>query len=112
MANETPVKNIDKKFAVIRTGGKQYIVRENETIETELLPEGTIEFEVLLYTDGAKVEVGTPTLDKVKVKATVVEDIKAEKLVIFKYKAKKNYRVKTGHRQKLSKVKIEKIEVK
>lgn len=102
----------NSKFAVIRTGGKQYIVHEDETLETELLPQGTQNFDVLLYAEGDKVEIGTPVLDKIKVRGEVVETTKGEKQIVFKYKAKKNYRVKTGHRQKYSKVKIEKIEAK
>jgi large subunit ribosomal protein L21 len=112
MANEKTNTTKDDKFAIIRTGGKQYIVRENETLEVELLPEGTTNFDVLLYADNGKIEVGTPVLDKIKVKATVGEEVKGEKQVVFKYKAKKNYRVKTGHRQHYSQVKIDKIEAK
>ncbi len=113
--NQPKVKEV-KKFAVIRTGGKQFLVSEEDIIEIELLEseEGEkINFdEVLLLADGEKVEVGTPLVDKAKVIATNMGPVKGDKEIIFKYKAKKNYRVKTGHRQKYLKVKIEKIEVK
>jgi len=112
MPNDSKTMKQDKKFAVIRTGGKQYLVRENDTITVELLPEGTVSFEALLYSNEDKVEIGMPVLENVKIKAMVGEEVKGEKQVVFKYKAKKNYRVKTGHRQHYSKVKIEKIEVK
>jgi large subunit ribosomal protein L21 len=104
-----------EKFAVIKTGGKQYVVKEGQTLEVELLDVEAgkpADFEVLLVADGDKVEVGTPTVDKAKVTATVVDETKGEKLIVFKYKKRKNYRVKTGHRQHYTQVKIEKIELK
>lgn len=101
-----------KKFAVIRTGGKQYIVRENDVIEVELLKVEAgkkVDFEVLLVADGDKVEVGTPLVTGAKVSGSVVEDVKGKKLVVFKFRRRKNYRVKTGHRQKYTQIKIDKI---
>jgi large subunit ribosomal protein L21 len=113
---ETKLKKTEiQKFAVIKTGGKQYIVKEGETLNVELLDteEGKVhDFEVLLVADGEKVEVGTPVLEKAQVKATVIGETKGEKLIVFKYKKRKNYRVKTGHRQHYTQVKIEKIELK
>jgi large subunit ribosomal protein L21 len=109
----------DKKtelYAVIRTGGKQYLVNEGLTLEVEKLEveDGkTLDItDVLLVVKDGKAIVGTPTVAGAKVVAKVVEQIKADKQIIFKYKAKKNYRVKTGHRQKLSKIEITKIETK
>lgn len=102
----------NNKFAVIRTGGKQYLVKEGETLNVELLDveEGKpAEFDVLLVADGDKVEVGTPLVSKAKVSATVLGEDKGDKLIVFKYKKRKNYRVKTGHRQHYTQVKIEKI---
>jgi len=105
-----------EKLAVIKTGGKQYIVKENDIIEIELIEaeEGkeVIFTEVLLFADGDKVEIGQPVLNNVQVRASYNSKVKGEKQIIFKYKAKKNYRVKTGHRQKYSQVTINKIEKK
>jgi len=106
-------KEKNSKFAVIKTGGKQYKVSEGDimTVEKVEVEDGkTIDFgDVLLVADGDKLEVGQPNVKDIKVKAKVIAQEKADKLVIFKYKKRKNYRVKTGHRQKLTKVQIEKI---
>lgn len=111
-----PNNKSNKIFAVIKTGGKQYLVKEGDYLEVELLEakEGDkISFdEVLLFVDGDKVEIGNPIIEKARVNATSLGIEKGDKQIIFKYKAKKNYRVKTGHRQKYQKVKIEKIEYK
>lgn len=107
-------KKIQDKFAVIRTGSKQYFVKEGTWVEVDLLDvkdgERITFDEVLLVVDDGKVNIGTPLIEKAKVVATVLGLEKGDKQVIFKYKAKKNYRVKTGHRQKYTKVKIDKIE--
>ena len=109
-------ENKTEKYAVIRTGGKQYLVTEGQYLEVEKLEldEGQAFdiTDVLLVVDGEKVNIGQPVVIGAKVKAKLLEQTKDQKLIIFKYKAKKNYRVKTGHRQKLSKIQIEKIEVK
>ena len=101
------------KYAVIRTWGKQYRVSEGEKLKIEKLeiePGKSFDFdEVLLTVNDDKVAVGQPTLST-KVKATVVDQVKAEKISVFKYKAKTGYHKKTGHRQKLTLVKIDKIE--
>lgn len=116
MAENKEKTSENKKFAVIKTGGKQYIVRENDVLDVELLDisEGDkIKFDdVLLVQEAGKTQIGTPIVEKAVVTATAVRDIRGEKQIIFKYKAKKNYRVKTGHRQNYTKVKIDKIEVK
>lgn len=100
-------------YAVIKTGGKQYTVTEGQYLNVEKieLEEGkTFDVnEVLLVSVDDKVEVGTPTVKSGKVVAKVLEQTKDDKKIVFKYKAKKNYRVKTGHRQKLTKIQIEKI---
>ena len=107
------VEKKDKKFAVIKTGGKQYKVSEGDVFDIEKLEteEGkSIDFdEVLLVADGAKVEIGQPNVKDAKVKAKIISQEKADKIVVFKYKKRKNYRKKTGHRQKVTKVQIEKI---
>ena len=105
-----------EKYAVIRTGGKQYLVHEGLRFEIEKLDveEGSkVTFDdVLLTVEGEKVTVGQPVVTGAKVQATLTAQTKDEKKIVFKYKAKKNYRVKTGHRQKLSQVTIDKIDVK
>lgn len=101
-----------KKFAVIRTGGKQYKVSEGEILDVEKLEieDGkNLNPEVLLFAEGEKVEIGKPILDKVKVTAKILSQEKGEKLTVFKYRPKKNERKKTGHRQKLTRIQIEKI---
>lgn len=97
------------KKAVIKVGGKQYIVSEKETLLVDLLPEGTKELETdaLLVIDGDKTTVGTPTVAGVKVSAKVSEDIeKGDKLRIIRYKSKKRVHKETGHRQKYSRIEI------
>ena len=100
------------KKAVIATGGKQYIVTEGETIEVELLhaDSKTVSFEPLMVIDGDKVSVGAPTVAKASVTAEVVEDeVKADKVVAIRYKAKKRVHKVHGHRQRYTALKITKI---
>lgn len=100
-------------YAVIETGGKQYRVQEGDVITVEKLKVSAgddITFDkVLMMSDGDKVQVGTPILESAKVFGTVVENGKGEKVIIFKYKAKKDYRKKQGHRQPYTMVKIESL---
>lgn len=101
-------------YAIIETGGKQYKVEEGQTLSVELLhkEEGElveIDKVLMLQKDGA-LTVGKPFVDGAKVTLKVVENAKAKKIVVFKFKAKKNYRRKTGHRQPFTKVVVEKIE--
>jgi len=103
------------KYAVIKTGGKQYRVMEGQVIEVELLEstDSTFVFEeVLLVVDGDKVQIGTPTVEGMKVYADVIADVKGDKIEVFKYKSKSRYRKHTGHRQKYTQVKINGIGVK
>jgi len=90
-------------FAVIRTGGKQYKVAKDDVISVERLaaePGATIELgEVLMIGEGAEVASGTPLLDGASVSATVVEQTRAAKIIVFKKKRRHNYRRKNGHRQ-------------
>ncbi|OGB74143.1 50S ribosomal protein L21 [candidate division Kazan bacterium RBG_13_50_9] len=101
--------------AVIRTGGKQYLVGVGDVLEVEKLPgssgDKVVFEEVLLVSDeeSGSAKLGNPLLTGAKVEAEVVSQIKADKVVIFKMKRRKRYRRKTGHRQKLTKVKITKI---
>ncbi len=100
-------------YAVIETGGKQYRVEEGDVVFVEKLDveEGSnIDFDkVLLVSKEGDVAAGKPYLEGAKVKATVLEQGKNKKIVVFKYKAKKNYKKKQGHRQPYTKVKIENI---
>ena len=98
--------------AVVKIGGKQFIVAEKETLLVDLLQEGTKELalDALLVIDGDKIEVGKPTVKGVKVTAKVVEDlVKGEKIRVIRYKAKKRVHKETGHRQKYSKIEITSI---
>ena len=100
-------------YAVIEACGKQYKVSEGDVVFVEKLDvnEGEkVTFDkVLLLSDGDKVKVGTPTVKSAKVEATVLEHGKAKKILVYKYKAKKNERKTQGHRQPYTKIKIEKI---
>ncbi len=111
--SEFYVKGVLLMYAIIEACGKQYKVSEGDEVFLEKLENAEGEkvvFEnVLLISDGDKVKVGTPTVKNAKVEATVVSHGKGKKIVVFKYKAKKNERKKQGHRQPYTKVKIEKI---
>ncbi len=98
--------------AVVKIGGKQFIVAEKETLLVDLLPEGTKELalDALLVIDGDKTQVGKPTVKGVKITAQVVDDlVKGEKIRVIRYKAKKRVHKETGHRQKYSKIEITSI---
>ena len=100
-------------FAVIKTGGKQYVVKEGDVLRVEKLNAETgqkVLFEqVLLIEDGDQTLIGTPVLEAAVVKAEVVRNFKDEKILVFKKKRRKQYRRTRGHRQPLTEVKIEKI---
>lgn len=99
------------KKAVIATGGKQYLVREGEELEIELLPAGkTVDFDPLLVIDGDKISIGVPLVDGAKVSAEVLEQqVLADKVTAIRYKAKKRVRKVRGHRQRHTRIKITKI---
>lgn len=101
------------KIAVIKTGGKQYKVKEGQTVKIEKLPqeEGkSVKFDTLLVasTDGKEVNLGKPSLGD-KVEAKVVEQGKDKKVTVVKYKNKTRYKRTLGHRQPFTKVEISKI---
>ena len=105
---------LDYMIAVIKTGGKQYLVKEGDELKIEKLAaekESDVSFEVLLLADdnGEKVDIGTPTLSGVAVQAKIVDQGKGKKIAIIKFKSKVRYRRKTGHRQPYSKIKIQKV---
>ena len=96
-------------YAVIETGGKQYRVTQGDVIYVEKLdrePNSKVSFDVLMLGSEDGVEVGTPLLVGAKVEGTVLSQVKGEKIIIYKYKSKKNYRRKAGHRQNYTKVEI------
>lgn len=102
-------------FAVIRTGGKQYLVRPGDKIKIEKLDvkeEKEITFsDVLLVEKNRELEIGNPKVKGAKIIAKVLKQGKAKKIIVFKYKAKKRYKKKMGHRQLFTEVKIIKIEI-
>ncbi|MBE3090232.1 MAG: 50S ribosomal protein L21 [Actinobacteria bacterium] len=103
-------------YAVITTGGKQYKVEENKDIVVERIEgkEGDkIKLpEVNMVSDGDKVEIGSPNIEKAIVEATIKKQFKGDKVIAFKFKAKKRYKRKVGHRQLLTLLHLEKISTK
>ena len=100
-------------YAIIKTGGKQYVVEEGKVISIEKLDveEGAeVTFDEVLLVSGDDVKIGQPNVAGAKVTGKVLEQGKERKIRIFKYKAKSNYRRRQGHRQPCTTVKIEKIE--
>jgi len=101
------------KFVIVEQGGKQYRAAEGETIDVDRLPnevgEAVTLEDVLLSVDGDKVVVGTPVIKGAKVQAKVLSHFKGRKILVFKYRPKQRYRVKTGHRQQYTKLLIESI---
>lgn len=100
-------------YAVIESGGKQYQVSSGMVIEVEKLPvEPGKEVEidkVLMVVDGEKVKIGRPFVEGARVKALVQEHFKGPKIIVFKYKPKKRYRRKKGHRQIYTRLLIKEI---
>ena len=96
-------------YAIIQTGGKQYKVAVGDEVLVEKLDAevGTeVTMDVLLVADGETVKVGSPVVEGVKATAKVLEHGKGKKVIVFKYKPKKNIRKKRGHRQPFTKVEI------
>jgi large subunit ribosomal protein L21 len=96
-------------YAVIVSGGKQYRVTKGDTIYVEKLdqqPDSAISFDVLMLGSDEGVKIGTPTVAGAKVEGKVIGQVKGEKIIIYKYKSKKNFDRKTGHRQHYTKVEI------
>ena len=100
-------------YAVIQTGGKQYRVQQGDVIFVEKIDSQADEAvtfdQVLLVGDGEATKIGAPTVAGAKVEGKVLAQVKGKKIVVYKYKAKKNERKKQGHRQPYTKVQIEKI---
>ena len=99
-------------YAVIETGGKQYRVQKDDVIDVELLMKDggdNVEFGALAVSNGNELSIGTPVVDGAKVKVSVVENFRGKKIYSFKKKRRKGYRRKIGHRQGLTKIKVEEI---
>jgi len=99
-------------YAVIQTGGKQYRVQQGDVFDIELLEveEGaSVEFDALAVSNGSELTIGAPVVDGAKVKVSVVEILRGKKIYSFKKKRRKGYRRKIGHRQELTKIKVEEI---
>ncbi|MCU9614003.1 50S ribosomal protein L21 [Caldibacillus lycopersici] len=100
-------------YAIIETGGKQLKVEEGQSIYVEKLNAAdgeTVTFDKVLFVGGETVKVGAPFVEGATVTAKVEKQGRQKKIIVFKYKAKKNYRKKQGHRQPYTKVTIEKIQ--
>ena len=102
-------------YAIIRTGGKQYPVREGDVLKVEKLgaePGTTVSLDdVLYYSDEKQTFVGSPVLDNVKLEATVLRHGKDRKIKVFTFKRRKRYERRKGHRQQFTEVKVDKISV-
>ena len=113
LTGESEVREVEVMYAVIKTGGKQYRVSEGDMLKVEKLDcaEGEeITFDrVLAVSDDDSFDVGRPVLEDARVKAEVVEHGKNKKVEVFKFKPKKRYKKKTGHRQPFTRVKIDEI---
>jgi large subunit ribosomal protein L21 len=101
------------KYAIVEDGSKQYKAIEGETIEVDHFPAEVgeqVELErVLMLVEDGDIKIGAPVLEGIKIQATVVAQVKGSKIVVFKYKPKQRYRVKTGHRQKYTRLQIDSI---
>lgn len=101
-------------YAIIKTGGKQYRVKEGDVIDIELLQglnSNEVQFSnILMLHTGNSVKMGPAALKSALVRGELIANVKGEKLIVFKYKKRKNCKVKNGHRQNLSRVRITAIE--
>ena len=96
-------------YAIIATGGKQYRVSQGDVIFVEKIDQdvdSTIDFDVLMLAGDDGVKVGNPVVSGAKVQGKVVAQVKGEKIIIYKYKSKKKYHRRAGHRQPYTKVEI------
>ncbi len=108
------LEEVKRMFAVVQTGGKQYNVTENDVLKVEKLPNAVgdkIKLDVLLVSDGNKTVAGNPLVKTAEVVAEVLGSGKGDKIVVFKYKPKKNERTKQGHRQPWTEIKIVSIKM-
>jgi large subunit ribosomal protein L21 len=100
-------------YAIVKIGGHQYKVSENDTVFVNRIAEGeekvTLENVLLMKDAKGKVTIGKPVVEGAKVEATVVDHLKSDKVIVFKKKRRKGYKVKRGHRQPITQLKIDKI---
>ncbi|MDD2207001.1 MAG: 50S ribosomal protein L21 [Aminobacterium sp.] len=100
-------------YAIVETGGKQYRVEPGDVVRVETLHidegESVVFDKILMVSNDSDVQVGTPYVDGAAVNATVVRHGRAPKILVFKYKSKKNYRRMRGHRQNFTEIKIDSI---
>jgi large subunit ribosomal protein L21 len=103
-------------YAVVNSGGKQYKVQQGQVLRIEKIPGNVgnpVTFEqVLMFSDGENVSIGQPALKDIAVEGHIVEQGKAKKIIVFKYKRRKRYRRKKGHRQEFTAVRIDDIKAK
>ncbi len=102
-------------YAIIRSGGKQYRAEVGATIDVDRLPNEVGEQleidDVLLVADGDEAQIGAPRLEGAAVAATVVEQFRGKKIIVYKYRQRTNYRRKQGHRQYYTRLRIDEIRV-
>ncbi len=101
-------------YAIVNSGGKQYKIQQGDVFRVEKIP-GEIGSpvsldKVLMFSDGENVNIGQPVLENVSVNGHIVEQDKTKKIIVFKYKRRKRYRRKQGHRQQYTAIKIDSIE--
>lgn len=103
------------KYAIVEDGGKQYKVSEGSIIDVDHYDAeigDQIELDhILLVSDGNQISIGTPYVQNAKVEATIISHVKGPKITVFKYKPKIRYRVKSGHRQKYTRLRIDSIQI-
>jgi large subunit ribosomal protein L21 len=108
------LQEADPMYAVVNTGGKQYKVQQGEVLRIEKIPGDVgnpVTFDrVMMFSDGETVSIGQPVLDNVAVEGHIVAQGKAKKILVFKYKRRKRYRRKQGHRQEFTAVQIDSIQ--
>lgn len=104
-------------FAILETGSKQYKVAEGDVLEVELLKkenlsnENVVDFDSVLLVQNNDLHIGQPFVKNARIRARILEEFKAPKIIVFKKESKKQYRRTRGHRQKLHRIQIEKIEL-
>lgn len=99
-------------YAVIKAGGHQYRVKEGETLQVDKIegqPGDKITFDKVLMVGGANTTIGAPLVAGAVVEATIKEQLRAPKIIVFKYKRRKNYKVTRGHKQPITMIEIGKI---
>ena len=99
-------------LAVVEINKKQYLVEKGDTLEVQRIKDKkdkAVFDKVLLLADDKKIKIGTPYVDKAKVEAQIIEEKKGKKVIVYKYKRRKKYRIKRGHRQIYTAIKITRI---